>query len=47
MEKRFQITPATAITSDLLTLLCENYHESICKGERPSCMPRIRIRYVE
>lgn len=47
MEKRFQITPATAITSDLLTLLCENYHEAICKGERLSCMPRIRIRYVE
>ena len=47
MEKRFQITPATAITSDLLTLLCENYHDAICKGERLSCMPRIRIRYVE
>ena len=47
MENHLKITPATVLTSDLLTQLCEEYHEVICSGERPSCLPRIRVRYVE
>lgn len=47
MDKGLKITTSTVITSELLKVLCDNYHDEICKGERPGCMPNIRIRYVE
>lgn len=47
MDKKLKITPSTVITSSLLKNLCELYHEALCYGEKPSCMPKIRIRYVE
>lgn len=47
MEDIFKITPSAVISSTRLKLLCENYHNVLCKGEKPGCLPRIRIRYVE
>ena len=47
MDDRNKITPSTVITSARLKFLCNQYHQAICYGNRPSCMPKIRIRYVE
>ena len=41
------MTPSTVVTSSRLKTLCERYHQALCFGEKPSCMPKIRIRYVE
>lgn len=47
MDDRNKITPSTVITSARLKFLCNHYHQALCHGNRPSCMPKIRIRYVE
>lgn len=47
MDDRFKITPLTVITSERLKLLCNHYHQELCKGEKPSYLPKIRVRYVE
>lgn len=47
MDNTFKITPSTVITSTRLKLLCNHYHQALCHGERPGCLPKIRIRYVE
>lgn len=28
-------------------MVVQNYNNVLCKGEKPGCLPRIRIRYVE
>lgn len=47
MDNEFIMTPSTVVTSSRLKTLCERYHQALCFGEKPSCMPKIRIRYVE
>lgn len=47
MEDTFKITPSTVITSTCLKWLCNHFHQMLCNGEKPGCLPKIRIRYVE
>lgn len=40
-------TPTTAVSIDTLNMLCEKYHDEICRGVKPNYLPKIRLRYVE